>query len=267
MIIIGERINSTKKSIAKAVIERNADLLQEEAIKQASFGATMLDANCGTLPVEEEPAALEWLVETIQSVTSLPLCIDSPNPKALARGLAANRNGRPLINSISGESERFKQIIPLVKQYNSAVVALCMDDRGIPTRYSTSLEVGTKIINDLLDQGIPVDGIYFDPLLQSVATSGDRVIDTLKLMNTISQIFPGIHITCGLSNVSHGLPERRHINRAFLVMAIEHGMDAPIIDPCDPVVRAIVFSTNTLLGRDKFCLNYTKAFRQGILQG
>ncbi|HEY3423440.1 MAG TPA: dihydropteroate synthase [Negativicutes bacterium] len=267
MIIIGERINSTKKSIARAIVERNAELLQEEVRKQVDAGATMLDVNCGTLPVEEEPAALEWLVETIQSVTTLPLCIDSPNPAALAKGLAVYRNGKALINSISGESERFKQVLPLVKQYNCSVVALCMDDSGIPNNYAIALQVGTKLVNALLAEGIAVADIYFDPLLRSVATSGSTVVETLALMDAVSQTFPGIHITCGLSNVSHGLPERRHLNRSFLVLAMEHGMDAPIIDPCDSAVRGLVFSTNALLRRDNFCLNYTKAFRQGLLQG
>jgi len=267
VIIIGERINSTKKSIGKAVVERNAEFLQIEARNQVAAGATMLDVNCGTLPAEEEPAALKWLIETIQAVTTVPLCIDSPNPAALAMGLAVHRNGKPLINSISGETERFKQVLPLVKQYNASVVALCIDDRGIPSTYDRSVEVMVKMISDLLDNGVAVQDIYFDPLLRSVATSGSTVVETLKLMDTVTQRFPGIHITCGLSNVSHGLPERRHLNRSFLVLAMQHGMDAPIIDPCDPTVRALVFATNALLCKDKFCLNYTKAFRQGLLQG
>jgi cobalamin-dependent methionine synthase I len=266
LIIIGERINSTKKSIAKAVVERNAELLQTEAEKQVKAGAAMLDVNCGTLPAEDEPAALKWLVETIQAVTTLPLCVDSPNPAALAMGLAAHRNGKPLINSISGETERFRQVLPLVKQYNASVVALCMDDSGIPTNYDRSVEVMDKMINELINNGVAVQDIFFDPLLRSVATSGSTVVETLKLMDTVSQRFPGIHITCGLSNVSHGLPERRHLNRSFLVLAMEHGMDAPIIDPCDPTVRALAFATDALLCKDKFCLNYTRAFRQGLLQ-
>lgn len=265
MIIIGERINSTKKSIAKAVLDRDAVFIQEEARKQTEAGASFLDANCGTLPAEDEPAALEWLVETIQAVTHLPLCIDSPSPAALARGLAVHCNGKPLINSISGENERYNQVLPLVKQYAAAVVVLGMDDRGIPNNYNWSTEVSIKLINRLLAEGITLDDIYFDPLLRSVATSGDAVVETLRVMDTISKQFPGIHITCGLSNVSHGLPERRHLNRAFLVLAIEHGMDAPIIDPCDPAVLSLAYATNALLFKDKFCLNYTKAYRQGLL--
>lgn len=267
MIIIGERINSTKKSIAKAVLARDAAFLQEEAQKQVDAGATILDANCGTLPAEEEPAALEWLIETIQAVTGVPLCIDSPNPDALARGLAVHKNGKPLINSISGESERYKRVLPLVKEYQAAVVALGMDDRGIPTTYDAALTVGVKLVDDLLAAGLAVEDIYFDPLLRSVATSGETVLDTLRLMNAIAAKYPGIHVTCGLSNVSHGLPERRHLNRAFLVLGIQHGLDAPIIDPTDPVARSLIYATNALLCKDKFCLSYTRAFRQGHLQG
>lgn len=267
MIIIGERINSTKKSIAKAISERDAAFLQEEALKQVSAGATFLDVNCGTLPAATEPAALEWLVETIQAVTGVPLCIDSPNPDALARGLAVHKNGKPLVNSISGEGGRFKRILPLVQKYQAAVIALGMDDRGIPATYDAALAVGVRLVDNLLAAGIAVMDIYFDPLLFSLATNGERVYDTLRLMDTMAKQYPGIHITCGLSNVSHGLPERRHLNRAFLVLAIEHGLDAPIIDPTDPVARSLVYATDALLGKDKFCLNYTRAFRQGHLRG
>ncbi|WP_425058240.1 5-methyltetrahydrofolate:corrinoid/iron-sulfur protein co-methyltransferase [Sporomusa carbonis] len=264
MIIIGEKINSTKKSIAKAVIARDAAHIQEEAIKQLQGGATMLDANCGTLDAADEPEAMEWLVQTIQAVVDLPLCIDSPNPAALARGLAVHK-GKPLINSISGETERFKHVLPLVKQYQASVVALCMDDRGIPANYETSAEVGIKLVNDLLEQGIAVNDIYFDPLLRAIATDTAAAMDCFKLMELISAKFPGIHVTCGLSNVSHGLPERKHLNRAFMILAMEHGMDAPIIDPTDPVAMALVYATNTLLNRDKRCVQYTRAYRQGKL--
>ncbi|EGO65599.1 dihydropteroate synthase [Acetonema longum] len=264
MIIIGEKINSTKKSIAQAVKARDSAYIQEEALKQQKGGATLLDANCGTLDAADEPEAMEWLVQTIQAVTDLPLCIDSPNPAALARGLAVHK-GKPLINSISGESERFKQVLSLVKQYQASVVALCMDDRGIPCDYETAREVGVKLINTLLQQGIAVEDIYFDPLLRAVGTDTAAAVDCFRLIENISTVFPGIHITCGLSNVSHGLPERKHLNRAFLVLAMEHGLDAPIIDPTDPTAMALVYAANTILNRDKRCIQYTKAYRAGKL--
>lgn len=264
MIIIGEKINSTKKSIANAVIARDAAHIQEEAIKQQKGGATILDANCGTLPAEQEPEAIRWLVQTIQAVVDLPLCIDSPNPAALVSGLAVHK-GKPLINSISGETERFKQVLPLVKEYNASVVALCMDDRGIPSNYEISAEVGVKLVEDLLAQGIAVGDIYFDPLLRAIATDTAAATDCFKLMELISTKFPGIHVTCGLSNVSHGLPERKHLNRAFMVLAMEHGMDAPIIDPTDPIAMALVYAATTVLNKDKRCVQYTRAYRQGKL--
>jgi 5-methyltetrahydrofolate--homocysteine methyltransferase len=264
LIIIGEKINSTKKSIAKAVIERDIAYIQQEALNQYQGGATILDANCGTLDVAEEPEALAWLVQTIQAAVDLPLCIDSPNPLALARGLAVHK-GKALINSISGETERFKQVLPLVKQYNASVVALCMDDKGIPSSFETSAAVGIKLVNSLLEQGIAVGDIYFDPLLRAIATDTAAATDCFKLIELISTQFPGIHVTCGLSNVSHGLPERRHLNRAFMVLAMEHGMDAPIIDPTDPVAMALVYAATTVLNKDKRCIQYTKAYRQGKL--
>ena len=264
MLIIGEKINTTRKSMGRAVQDRNAGLILEEALRQVQAGAHTLDVNCGTLPAETEPETLAWLVKTIQSAVPMPLCLDSPNPAALSAALPVHR-GKPMINSISRERGRYGQVLPLVRQYGASVVALAMDDRGIPPNAEQAFEVGVKLVDDLLSDGVPMDDIYFDPLIRSVATSPESVVDTLRLMQDMKARFAGLHFVSGLSNVSYGLPERRHLNRAFVVLSMASGLDAVIMDPLDKTMMALVYATEALLNRDRFCLKYIEAYHQGKL--
>jgi len=265
MLIIGEKINTTRKSMERAVRERDEDLIREEARRQVEAGAHTLDLNCGTLPAEAEPEALAWLVRTVQSAVAQPMCLDSPHPAALASGLAVHE-GKPMINSISGERARYGQVLPLVKQYRAAVVALGMDDRGIPQDRQQALDVGQKLVSDLLSDGIPVDDIYFDPLVRSLATHQGTVIETLDGMRELASRFKGLHFVSGISNISFGLPERRHINRAFVVLSVASGLDAVIVDPFDKTLLALIYAAEALTNRDRFCLKYIEAYRQGRLK-
>ena len=265
MLIIGEKINTTRKSMEQAVRDRNADLIREEAVRQVQAGAHTLDVNCGTFPAEAEPEALSWLVKTVQGATALPLCIDSPNPEALAAALAVHQN-KPMINSISGEKARYAHVLPLVKQYQASVVALGMDDRGIPQDKDQALDVGVKLVNDLSADGVPLNDIYFDPLVRSLATSPGAVLDTLSLMQDMASRFPGLHFVSGLSNVSFGLPERRHLNRAFVVLSVASGLDAVIMDPLDGTMVALIYAAEALMNKDRFCLKYIEAYRHGKLK-
>jgi 5-methyltetrahydrofolate--homocysteine methyltransferase len=265
MLIIGERINSTRKSVDAAVRSKDADFIRKEALRQVEAGAQMLDVNCGTLDAREEPAAMEWLVRTVQEAVDVPLCIDSPNPAALAAGLAAHR-GKAMVNSVSGESERYKKVLPLVKEYGASVVALCLDDGGIPADQNRAREVGEKLVGSLLDAGIPAGDIYFDPLVRSVATNPEAVTVTLRLMEEMSSRFGGLHFVSGLSNVSFGLPERRHLNRAYAVLGMASGLDAVIADPLDGTLLALIYAAEALLNRDRFCLQYIRHYHQGRLR-
>lgn len=264
MLIIGEKINSTRKSIDRAVRARDLDVIREEVEKQVSAGAQTLDVNCGTMDAGEEPAAMEWLVKAVQDIADIPLCIDSPNCEALAAGLDAHR-GKAMINSISGEAERFSRVLPLVKKHEASVVALCMDDRGIPAGMDQALKVGEKLVGDLLDSGVPVTDIYFDPLVRSVATNPETVVETLRLMEEMSSRFSGLHFVSGLSNVSFGLPERRHLNRAYVVLSMASGLDAVIVDPLDSTLMALVYATEALLKKDRFCMQYIRCYKEGRL--
>jgi len=249
----------------QAVRGRNADLIREEAVKQVQAGAHTLDVNCGTLPAEAEPEALVWLVQTVQAATALPLCIDSPNPEALAAALAVHQ-GKPLVNSISGEKARYARVLPLVRQYEASVVALGMDDRGIPQGKDQALEVGLDLVNHLLADGVPLGSIYFDPLVRSLATNPEAVLDTLSLMQDMASRFSGLHFVSGLSNVSFGLPDRRHINRAFAVLSVANGLDAVIMDPLDGAMLALIYASEALMNKDRFCLKYIEAHHQGKLK-
>lgn len=264
MFIIGERINATRKSIRAAIKERNGAHIQEVAKSQEKAGANALDVNCGTVAASEEPEAMKWLVKTVQEVTDLPLCIDSANSEALAAGLAEHR-GKPLINSISGENARYNSVLPLVKHYGAGVTALCNDDRGLPSSKEMAVEVGDLLVGRLLKDGIPVDDIYLDLLVRALATSPETVVDTLEVMRDLSNSYPGLHFVCGLSNVSFGLPERRHLNRAFVAMGVAFGLDAIIADPLDRQLLALIYASEALVNKDRFCLAYIKAFNEGKL--
>jgi cobalamin-dependent methionine synthase I len=265
MIIIGEKINSSRKSIRRAVETRDQDSIAQEAVKQAEAGANYLDVNCGTLDPNEEPEVLAWMVKIVQEATSLPVCIDSPNPKALAAGLAVHK-GEAMINSISGESDRYNKILVLAKQYNARLVALCLDDNGIPTEKDKAIAVGEKLVSSIIEGDIPADRIYFDPLVRTLATGPNAVLDSLAIITALGKKFAGLHFVSGLSNVSYGLPERRHLNRAYVVMSIAAGLDAVIMDPTDACMNALIIASESLVNKDRFCMKYIKASKVGKLQ-
>ena len=263
MLIIGERINSNRKSIADAILAKDIASIQEEALLQGKAGATILDVYCGTLDDDEEPEAMAWLIQTIQSVTTIPLCIDSININTLEAGLKVYKGQKPIINSINAEKEDYSEVLPLVKKYKTAVIASCVDDDGIPQNFDDASIVGTKLIEDLLNAGLQLEDIYFDPIIKSLTKDTNAATHVFELISFIRNKYPDIHITCGLSNISQGLPERQLLNRAFLILAIEHGLDAPILDPLDFNTTNLIYATNAILNRDNFCTEYTRAYRQG----
>jgi 5-methyltetrahydrofolate corrinoid/iron sulfur protein methyltransferase len=207
---------------------------------------------------------MTWLVKTVQDASGLPLCIDSANSEALTAGLAVHK-GKPLINSISGHNTRYQNVLPLVKQYNACVVALCNDNRGLPSSKEMALEVGDSLVNRLTKDGVSIDDIYLDPLVRTLATSPETVVDSLQVMRELSQRFPGLHFVSGLSNVSYGLPERRLLKRAFVVMSIANGLDAVIADPLDRQLMALIYASEALMNKDRFCMNYIRAHDDGKL--
>lgn len=262
MIIVGERINTSRKSVARAVEAKDAGFIREEAKKQAEAGADYIDVNCGT-SVAREVDDMKWLVETVQKVIDLPLCIDSPNPEAIKAGLELHR-GKALVNSITGEKERAEKILPLVKEFDACVVALTMGEKGMPHSAEERIEIAKSVIEKVKAHGIPVVNLYFDPLVRPVSTEPEQMEEVLKTIRLIREKLGGKTI-CGLSNISFGLPERHLINSVFLSMALAGGLNAAIIDPTVPKMFAVLRAADALLGNDRFCLKYIEAFRQGKL--
>jgi 5-methyltetrahydrofolate--homocysteine methyltransferase len=266
MLIIGERINSTRKTIAPAVKERDTAFIQEEARKQANAGADYLDCNAATVGREEEPEALCWLVQTVQEAVDLPISIDSPNAEAIEAALKVHR-GTPIINSITGERERLERLVPIVRDHQAKVIALCMDDEGMPSTSDDRVRIGMRLIARLMAAGVPEEDVIVDPLLMPISVDALHGRHVLHAIDQFKRYCPYTKVSVGLTNVSYGLPERRWLNRAMLLLALGVGLDAMICDPTDHDLRALLVAAETLLGRDEFCAHYLASARAGDLAG
>jgi len=264
MKIIGEKINGTRKRVAQAIAERDAEFIKDVARKQAEAGSTWLDVNAGTHP-DKEPGDLIWLIENIQSVVDTPLCLDSANPNALKLAIQAV-DKTPMINSISGEPERLSGILPIVAEHGCPVIALAMDGKKIPETSEKRFEVITQIIKETRALGIPDSNLYFDPLAMTVSTNTQSAVIAFETMQCVREQYPEAHLTIGLSNISFGLPGRSFVNRYFLSLAIQAGLDSAILDPLDREIQAAIMTTDLILGRDKHCLNFIRASRKGLFE-
>ncbi|MDQ7783839.1 MAG: dihydropteroate synthase [Desulfomonilaceae bacterium] len=261
MIIVGEKINTSRPGMGEAVEQRNRALIVRTALDQAQAGADYIDVNAGTFP-KDEAVHLCWLVETVQSELDLPLCLDSPNPEALSEGMKRH-NGAPMINSISLEEDRFKAVLPIVASQPCEVVALCMGRASMPTTVEDRVEVGKELVAKLMEAGISAERIYVDPLIQPVSVDVQMGIAALGAIREIMKAFPGVKTICGLSNVSYGLPERRLINRSFLALAMSYGLSAAILDPMDRRLMGTLLAVDMLLGRDEYCEKFIEAYQEG----
>jgi len=265
MIIIGEKINSTLKAIRPAIENYDAEAVADLAKRQYEAGATYIDINAGIF-VEDEPERLAWLAKTVQDTVDAPLTIDSPSAEAIRKALAVNKNPKVMINSITDETQRYNEIMPLVVEYKASIVALCMDNTGMPETVKDRVGIAESLIKKLTKEGVAISDIFIDPLVRPISTGihyGNVAIDTIRL---VKQEFPEVHIACGLSNVSFGLPARKLINQAFLIAAIGAGMDGAIIDPMDKKLMAMIYASEALFGKDNYCKNYLKKIRSGEIE-
>ena len=224
--------------------------------------------NCGTLTAGE-PEAMAWLVKTVQEAVDAPISFDSPNAAAIERAIAVYdaSKGQPMINSITAETDRYKNILPLVLKYKTKVIALSMDDSGIQQDPAKRLSVARDLVKRLSDAGVPLDDVYVDPLTFPIGTGSDFGISMLDIIEKIMAEFPGVHTIAGISNVSHGMPNRKILNQAMTVLAMGKGLDAAIIDPMDKFLMALIAASEALLGRDEFCMNYITLSREGKFEG
>ncbi len=265
MLIIGELINSTRKQIRKAIEDKDGAFIQDLAKKQVAAGARWIDVNAGAFPTDEVEK-MRWLVGIIRQVTDAPLSIDSPRPAAVEAGLEM-AGADPFLNSISAEAERYRTLIRFLKKDTVNVVALSLDDSGMTDDREKVWQVADGLIKRLEDDGVSPEHIFVDPLIRPVSTNGDYGMSALWVVQKITAAHPRVHKTCGLSNVSYGLPKRRLVNQVFAAMAIASGMDSAIIDPLDTRMMATVAAAEALAGKDQFCMNYITADREGRLEG
>lgn len=263
MLIIGERINTSRKAAEEAVRQRNAEFIGTEAQAQAAAGAHVIDANAGTL-LSAEVEAMEWLVDTIQAAVDLPISLDSPRPAALEAGLKRVQR-KPLVNSITAEKARLEASLPLLGIRDCSVIGLTLDDRGMPCDVAQRLEVAKKIADAVTGCGLELSDLYLDPVVQPLGTDPRNGTVLLESIARIKQELPGVHISCGLSNISYGMPNRKLLNRTFLCLAIQAGMDTAILDPCDVKLMGVLRATEALLAMDEWGLEYLSAFRAGRL--
>ncbi len=264
MIIVGERINGTSKRVREAVIAREAGFIADLATRQAEAGADYLDVNAGTTP-DRDAEDMVWLVQTVQSVVDKPLCIDSPNPAALQAGLEVHR-GQALVNSASAEASRMKTVISLARDHGARLVCLTLDDSGLPATAQQRLDIARRLAEAVTGAGMALGDLFVDPLARAVGIENEQGAAFLEAVAGIRQALSGVHIICGLSNVSFQMPVRGLLNRTFLAMAMANGLDAAILDPLDRSLMAVVCAAEALLGTDEMCLGYLQAYRGGKLE-
>jgi len=256
-VIIGEKINPTgSKKLGKALSDRNFEIIKELAIRQTAWGADVLDVNVGQPGVEETSLIVD-VVRTIQSVSDLPVCIDSNDPLVLEAGLHEAK-GKPLVNSINAEDKQLQRILPIVKDRGAAVIGLTIDDNGIPKTPEERVAAADKIITRATALGISIEDIIIDPLVLTVGADNQAALVTLQTISMLHEYF-GVNINLGASNVSFGLPDRPTINSAFLPMAIQVGATCSITDPIK--LGSLLRATDLLLGRDQNSIRYLRYFR------
>ncbi|MBP5153394.1 MAG: homocysteine S-methyltransferase family protein [Lachnospiraceae bacterium] len=259
LTIIGERINPTgKKRFRRALAEHDLDYILDQALEQEAAGAHLLDVNVGT-PEIDEAAMMAELIPAIQAVTDLPLVIDTSDPKALETALRAY-NGKALVNSVSGKKESLQTVLPLLRKYGGAVIALCLDEQGIPATADGRLAVARKILSAAASYGIPKEDLLFDALTMAVSAQPDAALVTLETVRRLRDEL-GVHTVLGVSNVSFGLPNRVLLNAQFLTMARQNGLSAAILNPNDGFMTDAVRSADALLGHDAHFAAFTEVYK------
>lgn len=263
--VIGERINPTgRKVLADEMKAGDYSRVQADALAQVAAGANMLDVNAG-IPLADEPAILADCVKLVQSLTDVPLSIDSSIVAALESGLEVYQ-GKALVNSVTGEEERLEQVLPLVKKYGAAVVAISNDETGISEDPNVRFEVAKRIVERAADHGIPASDIVVDPLVMPIGALNDAGRQVMHILTRLRDELK-VNSTCGASNVSFGLPNRNGLNAAFLTMAIGAGMTSAITSPLHVEVMQAVMGADVMMGHDRDCLRWIARFREAPADG
>jgi 5-methyltetrahydrofolate--homocysteine methyltransferase len=256
-VLIGERINPAgKKKLAESLKVGNMDIVKKEAIEQVKAGADILDVNVVVFGLDEVPL-LPKAVQAVMEVTDTPLCIDSANADALKAALKLYK-GKALVNSVSGEEKSLARVLPIIKEYGAAVVALTQDDNGIPKDSKTRVDIAEKIINRAEQMGIPREDIVVDCLALAIGADPRSAVTGFETINAVRQKF-GVNMTLGASNISFGMPDRGYINAAYLAMMITAGVTCPVVNAAN--VKAAILAIDLLLAKDKRARRYIEGFK------
>jgi len=261
MIIVGERLNSSRRSVLDALNRRDKKYLVDQAKRQEKAGASYIDLNTAAL-LDKEIQTLEWAIPLLQEELNIPLSIDTPNPEAMEAGLEIHK-GQALLNSLSGEAKRIKAFLPLIKEYKPRIIVLCLDDDGLPETSDKGLSIAHKMV-DLLDkEGVKGEDIFIDPLVRPIGVDQKAGKLFLETLEKITKNLHSVNTIAGVSNVSFGLPRRKSLNRAFLILALQKGLDAAILDPLDRKILAAARCSEALLGKDQSLKKYLALIRGG----
>jgi len=264
-VMIGERINPTgRKLLSEEMSKGDFSRVKQDTLAQVAAGAHMLDVNAG-IPLADEPKILADTIKLVQSLTDVPLSIDSSIVAALQAGLEVYQ-GKALLNSVTGEEERLEEVLPLVKKYGCAVVAISNDETGISEDPDVRFEVAKKIVDRAKDYGIPSSDIVVDPLVMPIGALNSAGMQVIKLVRRLQDELK-VNTTCGASNVSFGLPNRNGINSAFLTMAIASGLTSAITNPLHESVMQSVLGADVMMGNDPNCVRWIKRYRQPVTEG
>lgn len=260
MIIVGERLNSTRTAVRRSLEEKDKTWLVKEALNQEIAGASFIDFNASALH-EKEIVTLSWAIPLLQEKTKLPLAIDTPNPEAMKKGLSLHQ-GQALLNSLTAEKNKYKSLIPLIQEYSPQVIALCLDEKGLPSTAQKTVDNAAKLLEILDKISFPLEDLFLDPLVRPIGIdpqAGQLFLDSLILLK---KTFPEIKTIAGISNVSFGFPQRSLLNRTFLVLALQSGLDAAICDPLDKEIMASLRAAEALLGKNNGMTRYISFLKE-----
>jgi len=266
MLVIGENINASNRSVAQAIASRDTEFIENLARAQVAAGVDFIDVNASAgHDSQQNAAAIEWLVNTVQAVTDKPLAIDSNEAAVIEAALRKYRGEKLIINSVTAEPVRLTSIGSLAAERQAWLVALAMGVGGIPNTVEQRLDACELIMTHLTRLGMEAEQILFDPLVLPIAVDSSQGLVTLKTIEQIKSRYPAAKTVMGLSNISYGIPERKVVNRAFLLMAAYAGLDAVILDPLDAKAISLVRVADMLTGNDPFCKEYLKVYRKGAI--
>ena len=264
MLFIGERLNGMFKSVRVAIENRDKKAIQHLAETQISMGADYLDLNVGA--AENPVDAMKWLVECVQELGNVKLSIDSSKIEVLEAGLSLAKN-EPILNSISADTEKMSELFPMARKFGASVIALTMDEKGIPSTVDARIELAALILATSVDYNFPSDKIFLDPLILPVNVAQNSPNDVLKTISAIKDLdVPAPKTVLGLSNVSQNCSNRGLINRTFLAMAMSHGLDAAILDVSDRELINTAITANIILNKDIYCDSFLKCLKTSVIQ-